>query len=93
MDDDWVVGESVEMWYGLHKDGRCGGDGSEFSGANWCESREQRVGVMSDCLDLWILINSLFFKMVLLEFLPLALRLQTLRRCLTAYLLHSDLNV
>jgi hypothetical protein len=53
MDDNWVVGKLVEVWYRRDEYGGGGCDGGEFSGADWGENREQRVGILSHGLNLY----------------------------------------
>ena len=48
VDDDRVVCELVEVGYRLDKDGRGGGYGGEFAGADWGKAREKRVRILLD---------------------------------------------
>ena len=52
MDHDGILCELVEVWYRANQDGGAGSDGYQLCRANWVEYRQQRVGIVSDGLNL-----------------------------------------
>ena len=53
MDDQWVLGELVEVGYALDEDVACGGDACELSVAQRLEGGKERVCVLANGEDLW----------------------------------------
>lgn len=52
MEDDWEVGELVEVRNGGKEDSRARGDGDEFAGTYGGENGEEGVGIVPDGDDL-----------------------------------------
>lgn len=52
MDDHGQICQTVEMRDRGDEDGGAGGDGDELAIADGCEDGEERVGIVSDGLDL-----------------------------------------